>query len=94
MSGLKPRTWCGACFDSVKPDIPRDDVMRHGGNDVKPFTRSPADWQAGYLAAMSDEPPFYPLECRDRLAFWAGYNEGRAARKRAANAAGDKTSDV
>lgn len=68
--------------------------MRDGGNDVKPVTQSAADWQAGYLAAMSDQTPFYPLECRDRLAFWAGYNEGRAARKRAADAAGETTSNA
>ena len=68
--------------------------MRYGGNNVKPVTQSSADWLAGYLAAMSDETPFYPLECRDRLAFWAGYNEGRAARKRATDAADDKTSNV
>ena len=68
--------------------------MRVGVKDVKPVMQSPADWQAGYFAAMSDEIPFYPLECRDRLAFWAGYNEGRAACKRAADAAGDKTFDA
>ena len=45
-------------------------------------------------SAKACETPFYPLECRDRLAFWAGYSEGRAARKRAADAAGDKTSNV
>jgi hypothetical protein len=93
MSGLnREHTW--AYFNTMKPDGPRDDVMGQGGNNVKPVTQSTADWQAGYLAAMSDETPFYPLECRDRLAFWAGYNEGRAARKRAADAAGDNTSNV
>ena len=48
--------------------------------------KNPADWQAGYMAAMSDYVLEYPLECGDRLAFWAGYAEGRAARRRAAQA--------
>jgi hypothetical protein len=61
---------------------------------VKSVRQSAADWQAGYIAAMSDETPSYPLECRDRLAFWAGFNEGRAARKRATDAAGDQTGDA
>lgn len=52
--------------------------------DVRLISQSPADWQAGYIAGMSDEAPAYPPEISDHLAFWAGFNAGRAARRRAA----------
>jgi hypothetical protein len=48
------------------------------------MTQSPADWQAGYIAGMTDHPPAYPPEIADHLAFWAGFTAGRAARCRAA----------
>jgi hypothetical protein len=43
-------------------------------------TQDPASWQAGYNAGMSDGPSECPPEVPDRLAYAAGYIEGKAAR--------------
>ena len=54
-----------------------------------PIPRIPHDaasWQAGYIAAMSNDAPAYPLEGCDRLTFWSGFVEGKAAIRRAAAA--------
>ena len=51
---------------------------------VEPSSQSASDWQAGYIAAMTDDAPSYPPDIRDRLGFWAGFTAGRAARQRAA----------
>jgi len=50
---------------------------------VQLISHSRGDWQAGYIAAMTDDAPFYPPDIRDHLAFWAGFTAGRAARQRA-----------
>jgi hypothetical protein len=50
------------------------------------ITQDAHSWQAGYIAAMSDDAPVYPLEGCDRLTFWSGFAEGKAAIRRAAAA--------
>jgi hypothetical protein len=46
-------------------------------------TQDPVSWQAGYNAGMSGGPEDCPPEVPDRLAYAAGYVEGKAAPARA-----------
>lgn len=61
---------------------------------MKPLIESSAGRQAGHLAAMSSDTLSCLLERRSWPAFWTGCVEGRSVRKRATQAASDKTSDI